>query len=201
MLRYTLAVMVANQAGVLARVAGLFSRRGFNIESVAVGPTQDPGMSRMTIVVEGDERIVEQVSKQLNKLVDVIKVSDLTPESSVGRELALIKVQAEGARQRELVQIAEIFRAKVVDVSPRSLVIEVTGDEAKLDAILELLRPFGILEMARTGKIALQRGLKGSRPRQNEEQLEEEGHGLDLLRIGRQTRVSAGAQGSGYRVR
>jgi acetolactate synthase-1/3 small subunit len=192
--------MVANHAGVLARVAGVFSRRGFNIDSLAVGPTQDPAMSRMTIVVEGDERIVEQVSKQLNKLVDVIKVSYLTPESSVGRELALIKVQAEGARQRELVQIAEIFRAKVVDVSSRSLVIEVTGDEGKLDALLELLRPFGILELARTGKIAMQRGLRGKGLR-HDHQTEEDGHGQDLLRIGRQPGVPAGATGSGYRVR
>ena len=200
-MRYTLAVMVANHAGVLARVAGLFSRRGFNIDSLAVGPAQDPGLSRMTIVVEGDERVVEQVCKQLNKLVDVIKVSDLTTESSVGRELALIKVRAEGARQRELVQIAEIFRAKVVDVGPKSLVIEVTGDEEKLEAILQLLRPFGILELARTGRIALQRGWGGKASRLSDDLTEEDGHGQDLLRAGRKSRTPKGATGGGYRVR
>ncbi|MBX6376954.1 MAG: acetolactate synthase small subunit [Clostridia bacterium] len=157
-MRHTLAVLVENRFGVLHRVSGLFSRRGFNIESLAVGPTEDPSISRMTIVVEGDDRTIDQVCKQLAKLVDVLQVVDLGPGHTVERELALIKVRAEPSRRASLLQTVDVFRAKVVDVARDSLVIEVTGDEGKVNALLELLSDYGILEMARTGKIALARG-------------------------------------------
>jgi len=160
-MKHTLAVLVENRPGVLMRVAGLFARRGYNIESLAVGPTENPSISRMTIVVEGDERTIEQVCKQLNKLIDVIKVSDITEDPHVGRELVLIKVNAEPQVRGEIMQIAEIFRARIVDVSRDTLIIEATGDEDKINAIENALRPFGIREMARTGKIALVRGARG----------------------------------------
>ncbi|MEW6307509.1 MAG: acetolactate synthase small subunit [Bacillota bacterium] len=182
-MRHTLAVLVANQPGVLARVAGLFSRRGFNIDSLAVGPTQDPSVSRMTIAVEGDERLVEQVSKQLNKLVDVIKVSDLSPEDSVSRELALIKVQVAAASQPAVLQIVEMFRAKVVDVGSHSLIIEATGAGAKMEAILEMLRRFGLVEVVRTGTIAMQRGGTGANGRRTQYATGEGADGQDLLRV------------------
>lgn len=159
-MRHTLAVLVQNKPGVLARTAGLFSRRGFNIDSLTVGVTDNPEISRMTIVVEGDDKVLEQVTKQLNKLIDVIKVSDLGPEESVGRDLALIKVAANPETRSEIMQIVDIFRARIVDVSPKSVIIEVTGDESKLNAIENLLRQFGIKEMVRTGKIAMNRGAK-----------------------------------------
>ncbi|MCG0278303.1 MAG: acetolactate synthase small subunit [Thermanaeromonas sp.] len=160
-MKHTLAVLVENRPGVLTRVAGLFARRGYNIESLAVGPTENPSISRMTIVVEGDERTIEQVCKQLNKLIDVIKVSDITEDPHVGRELVLIKVNAEPQVRGEIMQIVEIFRARIVDVSRDTLIIEATGDEDKINAIESALRPFGIREMARTGKIALVRGARG----------------------------------------
>lgn len=138
----------------------MFSRRGFNIDSLTVGVTDNPEISRMTIVVEGDDKVLEQVTKQLNKLIDVIKVSDLGPEESVGRDLALIKVAANPETRSEIMQIVDIFRARIVDVSPKSVIIEVTGDESKLNAIENLLRQFGIKEMVRTGKIAMNRGAK-----------------------------------------
>ena len=150
-----------NPAGVLSRVAGMFSRRGFNIESLAVGPCEELDMSRITIVVNGDDGVVEQVMKQTNKLIDVIKVSDLTERESVERELALIKVAAEsGPARAEILQIAEIFRAQVVDVGAKTLVLQVAGDTSKIDALEGLLRPYGIKELVRTGKIALLRGAK-----------------------------------------
>jgi len=159
---HTLQVLVENKAGVLSRVAGLFSRRGFNIESLTVGTCEEPGMSRMTIVVLGDDAEVEQVKKQLNKLIDVIKVSDITDRSTVDRELALIKVSAEAGESRaEVMQIANIFRAQIIDVGTRSVILEVTGDTEKIDALETLLRQYGIKEFVRTGKIALLRGSKG----------------------------------------
>jgi acetolactate synthase-1/3 small subunit len=159
-MKHTLAILVENRSGVLSRVASLFSRRGYNIESLAVGVTEDPKTSRMTIVVDGDDHVLEQVTKQLNKLVDVIKVSDIGGDDSVERELALIKVSADVSARTEIIQIADIFRARIVDVAPKSITVEVTGDEAKIQAIEKLLRQFGIKEMVRTGKIALVRGPK-----------------------------------------
>ncbi|HHX24383.1 MAG: acetolactate synthase small subunit [Tepidanaerobacteraceae bacterium] len=157
-MKTTLSVLVENHPGVLSRVAGLFSRRGFNIDSLAVGTTENPDISRMTIVVEGDEYVVEQVKKQLNKLIDVIKVSKILPEDSVTRELVLIKVDAEPHIRSEIIQIAEIFRANIVDVSRKSMTIELTGDKEKVLAFEELLKPFGIKELVRTGVIAVNRG-------------------------------------------
>lgn len=159
-MKHTLAILVENKPGVLTRVAGLFSRRGFNIESLAVGVTENLDISRITIVVAGDDNILEQVEKQLNKLIDVIRVSDIPPDESVNRELALIKVGVDSTTRAEVMQIVDIFRAKIVDVGIKSLVIEVTGDESKINAIEQLLRQFGIREMVRTGKIAMNRGAK-----------------------------------------
>ena len=159
-MKHTLAVLVENKSGVLSRVASLFSRRGYNIDSLAVGVTEDPDISRMTIVVHGDDHVLEQVTKQLNKLVDVIKVSDIGGDEAVERELALIKVSADVDTRAEIIQIANIFRARIVDVAPKSVTVEVTGDEGKVQAIEKLLRQFGIKEMVRTGKIALVRGSK-----------------------------------------
>ena len=156
----TLSVTVENKPGVLTRVATLFRRRGYNIDSLTVGRTESPDVSRMTIVVEGDDRVIEQVSKQLHKLVDVIKIIDITQEKAVERELALIKVRADNTVRAEIVQIVDIFRARIVDIGKNSLIIEVTGDENKIDAIEESLRPFGIMEMVRTGKVAMVRGNK-----------------------------------------
>ena len=158
---HTISVLVENRAGVLSRVAGMFSRRGFNIESLAVGTCEEPDMSRITIVVNGDGSVVEQVMKQTNKLIDVIKVSDLTERESVERELALIKVAAEpGTTRAEVLQIADIFRDQVVDVGAKTLVLQVAGDTEKIDALEKLLRQYGIKELVRTGKIALLRGAK-----------------------------------------
>lgn len=158
---HTLHVLVENRAGVLSRIAGLFSRRGFNIESLAVGTCEEPGMSRMTIGVLGDDAQIEQVKKQLNKLIDVIKVSDITEQSTVGRELALIKVTAEpGDTRAEVMQIANIFRAQIIDVGTKTVILEVTGDSEKIDALETLLRQYGIKEFVRTGTIALLRGQK-----------------------------------------
>jgi len=157
--RCTIAVLVENKPGVLARVSSLFRRRGFNIESLAVGTTEREDISRMTIVVRGDDRTLEQVMKQLNKLIEVIKVSDLS-ENSVERELALIKVHAPPAKRSEIIEIANIFRARIVDVARDSFIIEITGDEEKINAFVDLMRQFGIKEMARTGKISMARGAK-----------------------------------------
>ncbi len=161
-MKHTLAVLVENNPGVLARVAGLFSRRGFNIDSLAVGRTDNPSVSRMTIVVEGDDRYLEQVSKQLHKLVDVIKISDITRDAYVDRELVLIKVSADAAKRAEIMQLVDIFRARIVDVGPKTLTIEVTGNDGKITAFEDSLRPFGIKELVRTGKIAVLRGFKSS---------------------------------------
>lgn len=159
-MKHTLSVIVENKPGVLARTAGLFRRRGFNIDSLAVGVTENPKISRMTIVVEGDHRVLDQVMKQVNKLIEVIKVGYLEDGESVGRELALIKVNADQKTRSEVMQIVNIFRARIIDVAPNSLIVEVTGDENKINAISQLLKQFGIKEMVRTGKVALQRGEK-----------------------------------------
>ena len=156
--RHVISVLVENQFGVLARVAGLFSGRGFNIDSLTVAETEDPGISRMTIVSTGDDNIIEQITKHLNKLIDAIKVTDLTMENHIERELALIRVSADGNKRSEIIQIVDIFRARIVDVSPYSLIIEATGTEDKLVAIIDLLRPYGIQELVRTGKAAILRG-------------------------------------------
>jgi acetolactate synthase-1/3 small subunit len=158
--KHTIAVLVENKFGVLSRVAGLFSARGYNIESLSVGETLDPTVSRMTLVVRGDEFVIEQVTKQLHKLIDVIKVSDLTDDSHVERELLLIRVNAEPQNRAEVLRTADIFRAKVIDVTPASFTLEATGDEGKLEALIELLRPMGIQEIVRTGKVAIARGPK-----------------------------------------
>ena len=158
---HTISVLVEDKPGVLARISGLFSRRGFNIDSLAVGPTEDPGRSRMTIVVDCAERPLEQVTKQLNKLVHVLKIVELEPERAVERELVLVKVRAEAAVRYQIVELAEMFRAKIVDVGPDALTIEATGSPAKVQAMLELLEPHGIRELARTGRVALARGGKG----------------------------------------
>lgn len=160
-MKHTLAIMVMNHPGVLARVAGLYSRRGFNIESIAVGATEDPELSRMIVVVQAEEDSeIEQITKQLYKLIDVVKISDITMDDSVQRELALIKVTANSGNRSEILQIVDIFRAKIVDVADQAVVIEVTGDQEKLDAIISLLNPFGIREIVRTGKIAMVRSGK-----------------------------------------
>lgn len=162
-MKHVLAVLVEDKPGVLTRVAGLFSRRGFNIDNIAVGETITPGISRMTLTVAGNEKIVEQVMKQLHKLVNVIKVSNLSEEPSVMRELMLIKVNAEVGNRSDIQQVVETFRGKVVDVSPDSMIIEVTGNEEKMEAIKLLLKHFGIKEIARTGKVALLRGSRITR--------------------------------------
>ena len=168
--KHTIAVLVENRFGVLSRVAGLFSARGYNIESLSVGETLDPTVSRMTLVVRGDAFVIEQVIKQLHKLIDVIKVTDLTEENHVEREMILVKVNAEPTSRAEILRIADIFRAKVVDVTPATYTLEATGDESKVTAIVELLRPFGIQELVRTGKVAIARGAK-TRLRRAEEKL------------------------------
>jgi len=158
---HTLSILVENRAGVLSRVTGLFSRRGFNIESLAVGTCEEPGMSRITIVCIGDDAQIEQVMKQLNKLIDVIKVSDLTDNERVERELAMIKVTAEsGATRSEILQIAQIFRAQIVDMGTKTIVLQITGNTEKIDALETLLRQYGVKELVRTGKIGMLRGSK-----------------------------------------
>ncbi|HNV85752.1 MAG TPA: acetolactate synthase small subunit [Candidatus Omnitrophota bacterium] len=152
-----LSVLVENHFGVLARVSGLFSARGFNIDSLTVGETEDPTVSRMTIVTHGDDPVLEQIMKQLNKLVDVIKVVDLTNEDTIDRELVLAKINATATTRPDIIQVVNTFRAKVVDVGSNSLTVEVTGTESKLDAMMELLKPFGIRELVRTGLISVAR--------------------------------------------
>jgi acetolactate synthase I/III small subunit len=158
MTTHTLSVLVENKPGVLARVSGLFSRRGFNIESLAVGPTEHPEISRMTILVSVEGTALEQVTKQLNKLVNVIKIVELEDAASVQRELLLVKVRADDTTRRGVLETVELFRAKVVDVGPEALTIEVTGQPAKLEAMLRMLEPAGIREMVQSGVVALGRG-------------------------------------------
>ncbi|ALE84937.1 Acetolactate synthase small subunit [Pseudonocardia sp. Ae406_Ps2] len=155
---HTLSVLVEDKPGVLARVSGLFSRRGFNINSLAVGPTEHPDVSRMTIVVEVDELPMEQVTKQLNKLVHVIKIVELEPDASVQRELLLVKVRADATVRSQVVETVQLFRAKVVDVSPEALTVEATGSADKLTALLRMLEPYGIREMVKSGMVAVGRG-------------------------------------------
>lgn len=156
--KHILSVTVENKPGVLSRVTGMISRRGFNIESLTVAPTEDEGLSRMTIIVEADELGFEQITKQLHKLVSVFRISDLTEEDAVERELVLFKVQAAPDRRHEIIEIANVFRAKVVDVGKNTLTVEATGNEPKLDAMENLFRGYGIRQLTRTGKIAIGRG-------------------------------------------
>jgi len=158
-MKFTIAVLVENKPGVLARVASLFRRRGFNIESLTVGTTEREDLSRMTIVVNGDEKVLEQVTKQLNKLIEVIKVSDVSKDA-VERELCLIRVNSPPEKRGEIIELANIFRARIVDVAKDSFIIEITGDEDKINAFMELMRNYGIKEVARTGKVAMLRGGK-----------------------------------------
>ncbi len=156
-MRHTISVVVENKFGVLARVSGLFSSRGYNIDSLTVGETNNPAISRMTIVVHGDDRILEQVTKQLRKLVDVIEVSDLPEGSYVGREMCLIKVKCRNGSRTEVLEIVNVFRAKVIDIGHETLTIQITGSEEKIEAFVKLMGPFGIVELARTGKVAMLR--------------------------------------------
>jgi len=162
-MRHTLVALMEDKPGVLNRVASLFRRRNFNIESLTVGHSETPHISRMTIVTEGDDRTVEQVVKQLYKLINVTKVTDVTAEPTVIRELALIKIHAVPHNRAEILQLVDIFRAQVVDVARNSLTIEITGDEQKVDGFVALLRPYGIQEMSRTGRVAMLRGGNGAR--------------------------------------
>jgi acetolactate synthase-1/3 small subunit len=156
--RHILSILVENKPGVLTRIAGLFARRGFNIDTLAVSPTDDERFSRMTITLDGAMHPIDQVTKQLHKLVNVLKIRDLEPGETLARELALFKVAAEGEARREVIQMAEVFRGRVVDVSRRALVIEITGTDEKIEAFERMVRPHGLIEMARTGEIAIARG-------------------------------------------
>lgn len=159
-MRHIISAVVTNKIGVLARITGLFSARGFNIDSLAVGETENPELSRMTIVVKGDDAILEQVRKQLGKVIDVIKVSDITKDEHVERDFMLIKVNIPSEKRCEIIEIVNIFRGKIIDVGKKDMIIEITGPEERIDAMIDLLRPYGIKEMARTGGIALKRGSK-----------------------------------------
>jgi acetolactate synthase I/III small subunit len=156
-MRHTISVLVENKFGVLTRVAGMFSGRGFNIDSLNVAPTNDPSASRMTIVVRGDDTVLEQVTKQLNKLVDVIEIQDFRDGDYVDRELVMLRVNADSANRPEVLQICDIFRAKIVDVQPKALIIELTGGESKITKFLKLMDAFGISHLTRTGKVAMAR--------------------------------------------
>jgi acetolactate synthase I/III small subunit len=156
--KHVLSILVENKPGVLTRIAGLFARRGFNIDTLAVGPTDDEAVSRVTLTVDGAKHPIDQVTKQLHKLVNVLKIRDLEPEDSVSRELALFKIACDGASRGEVLQLSEIFRGKVVDAGRRSVVVEITGTDDKIEAFEQLVRPFGLIEMVRTGEIAISRG-------------------------------------------
>ena len=156
-MRHTISILVENKFGVLTRIAGLFSGRGYNIDTLNVGPTQDPNTSRMTIVTRGDDATLEQIVKQLNKLVEVLKVQDFRDGEYIDRELVLVKVGVDSKTRAEVMQITDIFRAKIVDVQPASLTIEITGNESKIEKFLELMKTFGILDLTRSGKVALPR--------------------------------------------
>lgn len=155
---YTIAVLVENKSGVLAHIAGLFSGRGFNILELSVGETENPEYSRMTIVVKGDDQTVEQIKKQLNKFIDVLKVIDMTGKPAVNREIILIKVKSPPGKRQEIFQIAEVFKGKIVDISHETLTLEVTGTNAKIEAVISILKPYGIHEIARTGRVSISRG-------------------------------------------
>jgi acetolactate synthase I/III small subunit len=156
--KHILSILVENKPGVLTRIAGLFARRGFNIDTLAVGPTDDDTVSRITLTLDGAVHPIDQVTKQLHKLINVLKIRDLEPEETLARELALFKISADGATRTEVMQVCEIFRAKIVDVTKRSVIVEVTGTYDKVEAFERLVRPFGLIEMARTGEIAISRG-------------------------------------------
>jgi acetolactate synthase-1/3 small subunit len=156
--KHVLSILVENKSGVLTRIAGLFARRGFNIDTLTVGPTDDDHVSRVTLTVDGAIHPIDQVTKQLHKLVNVLKIRDLEPGDTVARELALFKISADGTQRGELMQITEIFRGKVVDVTKRSVIVEVTGTTEKVEAFESMVRPFGLIEMMRTGEIAIARG-------------------------------------------
>lgn len=160
-MKHTISVHLRNNFNALSRIIGLFSGRGFNIDSISFGETKEPGMACMTITTRGDERIIEQVNNQLRKIVDVVSVADLTLEPFVERELALVKVTSSAETRSEIIEVVNVFRAKIIDISPQSLTIEVTGKEDKIDAAIGMFRPFGLLEVARTGSVALKREFKG----------------------------------------
>ncbi|HON37293.1 MAG: acetolactate synthase small subunit [Desulfomonilia bacterium] len=162
-MRHAISVYVDNQAGVLSRVVGLFSGRGFNIESLSVAPTLDPSKSLMVITTSGNEQVLEQIKKQLNKLINVIKVVDCTDKDYVEREMILVKVKAEKETRAEVLRIADIFRAKVIDVSPKSYTLSLTGDKSKLEGFIEILTPIGILDFVRTGTVVMEREMQGRR--------------------------------------
>ncbi|HEO71983.1 MAG TPA: acetolactate synthase small subunit [Candidatus Hydrogenedentes bacterium] len=156
-MKHTISVLVENHFGVLARIAGLFSTRGYNIDSLSVGETEDPQVSRMTVVVHGDDTVIEQITRQLDKLVDVIRVVDLTAERFVERELVMLRVAVDGRKRSEVLEIAAIFRAKAVDINESAMVFEVTGSQSKVEAFIDMMRAFGIMELVRTGEIAIAR--------------------------------------------
>ena len=156
-MKHTISVLVENHFGVLARVSALFSARGYNIDSLCVGETEDPSVSRMTVVARGDDDVLEQIIKQLNKLVDTIDTIDLTNESFVERELIMVKIGAAAKQRGEVIEIVSIFRAKVVDISPNSMIVQCTGPEGKVEALIDMVRPYGIMELVRTGEIAIAR--------------------------------------------
>ena len=156
-MRHTISVLVENQFGVLARIAGMFSGRGFNIDTLNVAPTHDPALSRLTVVLRGDDAVLDQINKQLLKLVNVIEVVDFKEGQAVERELLMVKLKADSRSRSEIIQIADIFRSKIINVATDTLIIELTGDEGKISAFLNLVEPFGILELTRTGKLAMRR--------------------------------------------
>ncbi|NLM34776.1 MAG: acetolactate synthase small subunit [Clostridiales bacterium] len=160
MKRHVLSILVENHFGVLSKITGLFSRRGYNIESLTVGTTEDPTISRITIVAPGDEMVLEQIVKQLNKLIDVIKVQEIDMSNAVSREIALIKVSSSASNRSSIIEIVNIFRSNIIDINEKSMIIEATGDSKKISAIIEMLKPFGIIELIRTGLTALNRGSK-----------------------------------------
>lgn len=162
--RHTISILVQNKFGVLSRVASLFSGRGYNIESLSVAPTEDTTLSRMTIVTNGSEEIMEQINKQLNKLIDVIKVVDVSHEKFIDREMALVKVRADASVRADVIRAADIFKGNIVDASARTCTIEVTGDEGKIEAFIDLMSSIGILEIARTGKVAISKGPRTLKP-------------------------------------
>ena len=166
--KHTIVALVEDKPGVLNRISSMFRRRGFNISSLAVGRSELPELSRMTFVVEGDDSTVEQVTKQLHKLIDVVRVSELSEGDTVAREMALIKVHATASTRSEIIQMVDIFRANIVDVASDSLIIEVTGDENKIESLYELLKPFGVREMMRTGRVAMTRGAIGAQSSEHE---------------------------------
>lgn len=173
-MRHTISVLVENEFGVLSRVAGLFSQRAFNIESLTVAVTLDPTVSRITLVTRGDDRVVEQIEKQLNKLIGVMHVTDFSGTAHVEREMALAKVRADEKTRAQVMNVVDIFRGKVIDVGPKSFIVEVTGDEQKLAAFIDLLRPLGILEIVRTGKVAMHRGSRLMLPSEDTAEEKEE---------------------------